>query len=581
MIATGLLAVPLTLPDTCGEGVPHLPGYELLGLLGRGSHGTVFRARQITLDRIVAVKVGRSGTRLRRTARFAAGLTHPHIAAVLDTGRASAGTFVVTEYVHGPDLGALIRDQGPLPPSLACACVRQAALALAHAHAHGVSHGDVKPGSLLLSSGAVSDVAPPATAPEWSVTTGHVALTVKVVGFELGSLVEQEDLSGLGCTLYYLLCGRMPFAGRSTHGEEPEPLRRLRPDISAEIAALAHRLLARRPVDRFQSAAHVAAALAPFSRGNTAAASVGNPDDRLSEAASPNGRVLRCSDKPVTCLAMSADGRWLATAGPEGTLHIWSLETEEKADSRNCPLERVLGMAFTGDAQLWVAGTHGARLAIWDAFSRRTIASWRRPGPVETLALGPHRALTGGADQYLRVWDIGARRATRIGGIVAERHWGPIRAVAMGPDGRCGLSGSDDGTARFWDLQTGHELRCLRGHAAPVVCVGFTPDGQRALTGAGRDLRLWNVESGELLSTLASHEGDVRCLAFMAHGAGAASGGDDGSVRLWDLEEGRELACFAGHLGPVLTLAFTPDGRHIISASTDRTVRVWPVCHSV
>src|SRR5262249_28561871 len=158
------------------------------------------------------------------------------------------------------------------------------------------------------------------------------------------------------------------------------------------------------------------------------------------------------------------------------------------------------------DSQLWVAGTRGARLAIWDAFSRRTIASWRRPGPVESLALGPHRALTGGADQYLRVWEIGARRATRIGGIVVERHWGPIRAVALGPDERWCLSGSDDGTARLWDLQTGHELRCLRGHTAPVVCVGFVPDGRRALTG-GRDLRLWNVKSGEMLSTLAGHEG--------------------------------------------------------------------------
>jgi hypothetical protein len=577
MTATGLLAVPpAALPETCGESVPHLPGYEFLGLLGRGSHGTIFRTRQVAFDRIVAVKVGQSGSRLCRAVRSAAGLTHAHIAAVLDSGRAGAGPFVVMEYLPGPDLGSLIRDRGPLPPALACACVRQAALGLAHAHAHGVSHGDIKPSSLLVSGGAVSDAAPLATAPEWSVTTCHAPLTVKVVGFELGSLVEPEDLYGLGCTLYYLLCGRMP----SPLGEEPDPLRRLRPDISAEIAALAHRLLARRPADRFQSAAHVAAALAPFSGENTkpAAPSAGEADVRPS--VSSNGRVLRCSDRPVTCLAVSVDGRWLATGGPEGSLQIWSLETGERADFRNCPLERVLGMTFTEGAQLWVAGTRGARLAIWDRFSRRTIASWRRPGPVETMALGLHRALTGGADQYLRVWDIGTRRATRIGGIVVERHWAPICAVALAPDGRWGLSGSDDGTARLWDLQTGHERRCFRGHAAPVVCVGFTPDGQRVLTGAGRDLRLWNVESAELLSTLAGHDGDVRCLAFMAHGAGAASGGDDGSVRLWDLEEGRELACLAGHLGPVLALAFTPDGRHIISTSTDRTARVWPVFHS-
>ncbi|MFQ3594405.1 MAG: serine/threonine-protein kinase, partial [Gemmataceae bacterium] len=137
--------------------VPQIPGYELLGEIGRGGMGVVYRARQLSLDREVALKVLQvpdddptTLERMRREAQITARLSHPRIVSIFDAGRVGAFFFFAMELVVGEDLHRLVHRQGPLDPAVAEEYLRQAADALSHAHAAGMVHRDIKPSNLMI-----------------------------------------------------------------------------------------------------------------------------------------------------------------------------------------------------------------------------------------------------------------------------------------------------------------------------------------------------------------------------------------------------------------------------------------------
>ncbi|MGH8650719.1 MAG: TIR domain-containing protein, partial [Gammaproteobacteria bacterium] len=193
---------------------------------------------------------------------------------------------------------------------------------------------------------------------------------------------------------------------------------------------------------------------------------------------------------------------------------------------------------------------------------------------VRALALTPDgkRAVSGGDDRTLRVWDLESGRELRT----LEGHSGWVRALALTPDGKRAVSGSDDHTLKVWDLESGRELRTLEGHAGWVTALALTPDGKRGVSGSDdRTLKVWDLESEWELRTLEGHTGSVRALALTPDGKRAVSGSYDHTLKVWDLESGGELRTLEGHADSVRALALTPDGRRAVSGSDDRTLRVW------
>lgn len=157
-------------------------------------------------------------------------------------------------------------------------------------------------------------------------------------------------------------------------------------------------------------------------------------------------------------------------------------------------------------------------------------------------------------------------------------HTATILAIAVSPDGKLALSGSEDRTLRLWDVQTGQELRRFEGHRAAIGAVAFSPDGRRAVSGShDRTVRLWDVETGRELRALTSHTDAVSSVTFSPDGRRILSGSHDRSLLLWDAETGQELRAFTGHTGRISSVAFSPDGKTAVSGSHDRTVRFWDV----
>ena len=151
-----------------------------------------------------------------------------------------------------------------------------------------------------------------------------------------------------------------------------------------------------------------------------------------------------------------------------------------------------------------------------------------------------------------------------------------VHSVAVSPDGRHIVSGSDDNTLRVYEFETGRCLHTLQGHTHMVTSVAVSPDGRHIVSGSeGKTLGVWELGTGRSLHILQGHTGSVKSVAVSPDGRHIVSGSSDKTLRVWKLETGRCLHTLQGHTSKVSTVAVSPDGRYIVSGSLDKTLRVW------
>lgn len=165
-------------------------------------------------------------------------------------------------------------------------------------------------------------------------------------------------------------------------------------------------------------------------------------------------------------------------------------------------------------------------------------------------------------------------------------HSSVVKAVAFSPDGRWAMTGSQDETARMWDVATGHEVRRLQGHTSSVESVAFSPDGRWALTGGwDKTVRLWNINTGQEVRQFdngreAGHF-VILSVAFSADGHYALTGRSDCSARIWEVTSGRKVSQFEGHCGDVNSISFSPDSRFVVTGGdASESPRLWEVSTS-
>ncbi|WP_208028742.1 Stk1 family PASTA domain-containing Ser/Thr kinase [Rhabdothermincola sediminis] len=275
--------------------------YELHRKVARGGMSDVYLARDLLLDRPVAVKVlfpeyAKDETfveRFRREARAAANLNHPNVVAVYDWGQQYGTYFIVMEYVEGRSLSEIIRTEGPLHPTRAAEIAADVAAALAFAHRNGVIHRDIKPGNILLTSTGQVKVADfgIAQAASSEATQANLTQVGAVMGTATYFSPEQaqgkpidprSDLYSLGCVLYEMLTTRPPFSGETPVAiayrhvqDSPEPPSAINRGVPAALEAIDLKLLAKDPAERYPSAEDLRTDLRRFLDGKPVAASGG------------------------------------------------------------------------------------------------------------------------------------------------------------------------------------------------------------------------------------------------------------------------------------------------------------------
>ena len=261
--------------------------YSLQRELGRGGMGVVYLARDVQLDRDVAIKVlpvhmartTESRERFVREARTAAGLSHPNIVPIHRVGEAGGFVFFVMSYVEGETLGERLRARGPLPPAETMRIMREVAWALAYAHGRGIVHRDVKPDNILLEAGTgralVTDFGiahvdahdRPVTDPGKIMGTAHFMSPEQAASAPVDG---RSDLYALGVVGYLAASGRLPFEASSVPAllvrqatEVPPSVMRAAPGLPSALGTAIDRCLVRDPAGRFGDGEALAAALAP------------------------------------------------------------------------------------------------------------------------------------------------------------------------------------------------------------------------------------------------------------------------------------------------------------------------------
>jgi WD40 repeat protein/predicted Ser/Thr protein kinase len=316
------------------QSAPALPGYELLGELGKGGMGVVYKARQTALNRLVAVKMvlaegllnPDNRARFQIEAEVIARLHHPNIVQIHEVGEAGGKPYLVLELIEGGNLHGRLRDR-PLHPDEAARLVEQVADGTQHAHERGVIHRDLKPHNVLMGSDGVPRITDFGMAKK--VDGGELTQSGQMMGTPCYMPPEQAagrskeigptaDVYSLGAILYECLTGRPPFQGPSwldvvtqVLRDEPVPPRRLQPTVPRDLETICLKCLEKSPGRRYPSAAALADDLRRFREGKPIQARPAGPVERAALWVRRHPGASGLIGAAVVCLVLAVTGLWL------------------------------------------------------------------------------------------------------------------------------------------------------------------------------------------------------------------------------------------------------------------------------
>jgi len=546
------------------------PGYELLGELGRGGMGVVYKARHQRLGRVCAVKMilagGHAGPaekqRFETEGQAIARLSHPGIVQVYEVGEHDGHPFMALEFCPGGSLDQRLRETPPTARE-AAEMVRSLAEAMRAAHDANVIHRDLKPANVLLAAdGAlkITDFGLAKKLDEAGQTqTGAVMGTPSYMPPEQASgepdLGPSVDVWAMGALLYECLSGRPPFRGATAMdtifqvlGDEPVAVRQLNPRVPADLETICHKCLQKDPRKRYASAQALAEDLRRFLDGRPIQA---RPIGSLE-------RGWRWVRRNPVVSALAA-GVFLALTAGVAVSAWFAYAARREANTAHEQLRRSEWAVYAG--KLGLAQLAFAVNDVPEAFRYLDACQWDLRG-------WEHRHLR-------RRFD--ASKQTLIG------HARFVTSACFSPDGKRILTGSRDGTAKVWDAEKGTEVFALKGHPKAVTSVCFSPDGKRIATAhedpsypyKPGEAKVWDADKGTELLPLKGLKGAVLCVAFSPVGDRILTGSTFNKAQVWDAETGAEVLALNGHANWVRSVVFSPDGKRILTGSWDQTAKVW------
>lgn len=589
--------------------------YELLEEIARGGMGVVYRARQMSLNRIVAVKMllfGQAANnefvkRFHAEAEAVAGLHHPNIVAIHEIGVHEGQHCFSMDYVEGQTLAERARDN-PVPPELAADYVVSIARAVHYAHQQGVLHRDLKPSNVLIDAQdqtRVTDFGLAKRLRDDSDLTheGQVMGTPNYMAPEQAAGKRAEvgpamDVYSLGAILYYLLTGRAPFLAESLeealglvlHAEPVTP-RLLTPGIPRDLETICLKCLEKDPHQRYRSAQGLADDLGRWLRREPILARPSTPVDRVMKWTRRKPAIAALSG--LLLLGMSLGVPAILWEWRQATHH--SVAERRALDRANATLaevqiqisERLFVDTETSGALAYLAlvlrqNPTNAVVAA-RVFSNLThqvlilplVEPLHHNGAVYFAQFSPdgRRVVTASGDGTAQIWDANTGHAVTP----PLRHKGPVWFAQFSPDSLRVVTASEDKSAQIWDAYTGQPVTPPLEHPWSVGFAFFSPDGKRVVTDTWEPdwtLRLWDAQSGLLLSQPITNIHRLRCYPFSRDGQRLVTSYGKHSAQIWDAITGTPLVSLK-HDEFVWTAEFSLDGQRVVTACRDGTARIW------
>lgn len=576
---------------------PVVPGYEVIEELGRGGMGIVFKARQIGLNRIVALKMvlGGSNAESRNMARFrgeaeaVARLQHPNIVQIHEVGEKEGRPYFSLEYVANGNLAQRIAGV-PQPARYSAELVETLARALHVAHQRGIIHRDLKPANVLLAEDGTLKITDFGLA---KLVDGDSDLTQSGMVLGTPSYMAPEQAGGktsrvgptadvyaLGAILYELLTGLAPIRGETpldtmmlVMTQEPIPPSRLQPGVPRDLETICLKCLEKEPRRRYGSALELAEDLRLYLNHEPIQARPVGSFGRLNRWCHRNPTLAAVSVLAiVSLLAAVALSITFAIQQSQVAHRLRDAQRKTQAALDKADAERLMllkidkerrsfevqsaGLALDKGLALCAQGDIGQGI-LWQVRSRE----------IAPNAVDLHHAIDANLGSWR--WRLHALKH-------CLEHKGQVPAVAISPDGKLLLTGGMDKMARFWDVASGKPTGLVLAMEAPITGVAFSPDGKHAVTSAmnGR-AQVWEAGTGKAVGDPLEHEYAIMAVAFSPDGKLIATASMDNTACLWDAATGKRLHEPLKHTKNVMAVAFSPNGKQLVTGSMDRTAQIW------
>ena len=607
-----------------GPGLPVPPrtigGYELLNELGRGGMGVVYRARQVNIDRIVALKIIRGSRfehsddvrctvlleRFRIEAIAASRLDHENIATVYDIGQFGDDPYYAMRLIEGPSLDKLVQA-GPLPVDQAVRYLVPIARTIARLHSIGVVHRDLKPSNILIEEASDTPVLTDFGLAKLIDAQQNVTLSDEGFGsppymapeqvLHATSVTGAADIYSLGATLYHLLTGRPPFQADSLPEFarqivfcDPIPPRQLDSSIPRDLETICLKCLEKDEPRRYASASDLANDLQRFL------------DHRpiIARPIGSIGRIWRWSRRNPAwvILVISVIVLLSASVVTFTFMHVRQQFTTAVAERALADNRLTLSNELFDKSQFTQGGDLHEALP-WliaclgqDADTPRERATRQRihsvlhhgpdltrlychDGPISCGAFSPRgdRVLTGSTDRTARVW------STKTGEcLYVLQHKAPVRQAVFNHRGNLAVTAADDGTVQLWTVESGQKFAKALAHPGHVRFAIFSADDEFLVTVSADELvRVWSARDGSLHTTIVAADAGppISCLALSPDGIRGVSCAGNSRARVWNLRTGEFSPFELEHSDAVTTVQFSPDATAIVTGGDDGTARIW------
>jgi WD40 repeat protein len=618
--------------------LPQVEGYEVLGVLGRGGMGVVYKARQLALNRIVALKMIRAGgqadrelvARFRAEVEAAARLQHPNIVQVFEVSEHDGLPCCALELVEGSTLSQKLGGK-PLSPTEVAGLLEMLARAMHLAHSRNVVHRDLKPANVLIDRDGTPKVTDFGLARLLEQHSGYTQMGM-VLGTPSYMAPEQAaglghsagppaDVYALGAILYECLTGRPPFKGATpvetldqVLALEPVPPSRLQPRIPRDLETVCLKCLQKEPEKRYPSASELADDLGRFLRGEPVLARPAGIVERAWKWARRRPAVALLSAALLLLLAALIGLLGWELKRAEQRQHDAEVAAEDltrskqaEHDARLHAERRAADLLAEHSALRAEQGeVAGSLLLLARALEtspreatdqrqslRLLLDGWAREVHWLRLLVPHHRdtlcvafssdgrtVLAAGADR------AGAFDAASGQPVGEPFSFPPARSASYSPDGKVLCTGHADSTVRLWDVASGRPVGSILrlANANHVVeAVAFSRDGRLLATVGGRvggEARVWELATGRPVGPTMPHRGDVRAVAFSPDSQVLLTGYfnplfDEGKACLWRIATGQLIGEVSGPNAILLAAVFHPDGKTFLTVDIGNGVRLW------
>jgi len=584
--------------------------YRIIGVVGQGGFGAVYKARDIQCNnRLVAVKeMSKSGLTpqevveatetFEREALILAGLSHPNLPALYDHFTDAGRWYLVMDFIEGETLeehlleaieakehGGLLttapslspgqgQGSGCLPVELVLEIGIQLCTVLDYLHTRlpPIIYRDLKPANIILTPNGGLCLIDFGVARHFKPGKAKDTIPFGSPGYAApeqygrAQTTPHSDIYSLGVTLHQMLTGIDPsqtpfrFAPLQLNDQwarsiEPLLMQMVEMDQSKRPASAA---VVKQELQRIAAVGAGLPRPSPIYRPapapnvpTTPVAPLPAPRPSAMTPSPMQGFIFstyRRHSSVVHAVAWSPDGKYIASASDDQTVQVWNAKTGRKVYIHRDYAGIVYAVAWSPDGKRIASANHNHTVQVWPIVLDEGIKAF--------------------ANRWLKT--LGLVTSTQRG------HTGEVHVVIWSPDGQYLASSGNDHTVQVWDAATGDSFSTYGGHSDTVYALAWSPNGKRIASG-GNDhtLRVCDVTSGRKVFTKRNHSNIVLGVAWSPDGRYIASGGSDHKVRIWDAASGGNVLTYRGHSDTVHAVAWSPDGKHIASGSGDQTVQVW------